>query len=343
LWVAVGGAGTIETSLDGINWTVRSNSFGVGNAVRGIAYNGQSWVAAGYTGTIETSPDGITWTARSSGFGSNNIYGVACLSGSNTGLLSTGSPYNGSGAQLFGGGTQGIGAEVTAGTYGIGLKATGGAGNTAIQAIAGTNGVALQTQGSYTNLASGLYDIGSIGSPFHKVYLANEVTCSGITPMMGPLSVNGDLSITGKLAVNGSSYVSLYSSVSSTNGTIDVVWTNVGVDILSEMDTTKTFFTAKAAGVYLVTLDLLTANQAWTLNDQVIAIISKNNQSGFGGGSTWANRVFAPAQTQLLGVCISAAVKLAAGDTIKARYYCNHTGGVALDGTNSTMTITRIQ
>jgi hypothetical protein len=203
LIVAVGENGKIETSPDGINWTARTTGF-VGNAVFGIAYNGQNWIAVASNGLIETSPDGITWTARSSGFGSNNIDGIACLNGSNTGLLSTGSPYNGSGAQLYGGGSSGIGAEVTAGTYGIGLKATGGINNAAIQAIAGTGGVALQTAGNHQNLASGQYDIGSIAQPFHKMYLANEVTCSGITPMMGPLSVNGNLSVTGTLAVSTS-------------------------------------------------------------------------------------------------------------------------------------------
>ena len=117
------------------------------------------------------------------------IKSATSIGSSNTGLLSTGSPYNGSGAQLYGGGTQGIGAEVTAGTYGVGLKVTGGIGNTAIQAIAGTSGSALQTMGSYQNLASGLYDIGSISNPFHKAYLANEVTCSGIIGIAGGVPI----------------------------------------------------------------------------------------------------------------------------------------------------------
>ncbi|CAB4123473.1 hypothetical protein UFOVP46_4 [uncultured Caudovirales phage] len=82
LYVAVGAAGTLTTSPDGITWTSRTSGFGA-NAISAVAfgYSNQITESSGYTnhsaqplfvavgaaGTITTSPDGITWTARTSG------------------------------------------------------------------------------------------------------------------------------------------------------------------------------------------------------------------------------------------------------------------------------------
>ena len=66
LWVSVGRGATIQTSLDGSNWTARTNAFTNGYA---IAYSAQQnlWVALGNGGgAIQTSTDGINWTVRTS-------------------------------------------------------------------------------------------------------------------------------------------------------------------------------------------------------------------------------------------------------------------------------------
>jgi photosystem II stability/assembly factor-like uncharacterized protein len=68
LLAAVGQAGEIATSPDGINWTARSFSPADGNS----QFNSICWasqpslfvaVGAGGTTRFVTSPDGITWTA----------------------------------------------------------------------------------------------------------------------------------------------------------------------------------------------------------------------------------------------------------------------------------------
>jgi len=65
LYVAVGDAGKLATSPDGITWTQRTSTFGT-NTIRGVVYGGGYWVAVGGTSTpvMATSTDGITWTAN---------------------------------------------------------------------------------------------------------------------------------------------------------------------------------------------------------------------------------------------------------------------------------------
>src|SRR5690606_25500006 len=65
MYVVVGNNGTILTSPDGVNWTVRSS--GVSQTLNGVAHSGDLWVAVGSSGTVLTSPDGINWTSRNSG------------------------------------------------------------------------------------------------------------------------------------------------------------------------------------------------------------------------------------------------------------------------------------
>lgn len=61
LFVAVGDAGEVQTSSDGITWEQQTAAFG-GN---GVGHDGCGlWVAVGSTFTFETSPDGINWTTR---------------------------------------------------------------------------------------------------------------------------------------------------------------------------------------------------------------------------------------------------------------------------------------
>jgi len=75
LYVAVGDAGKLATSPDGITWTQRTSSFGTTN-IRGISWSGAYWVACGESGKIATSTDGVTWTQRTSGT-TNTLNGSA--------------------------------------------------------------------------------------------------------------------------------------------------------------------------------------------------------------------------------------------------------------------------
>lgn len=68
LFVAMGAAGTLVTSSDGLTWTLRAPiSPGTINAV---AFGGQ-FVAVGNAGSIFTSLDGLTWTPQASGTTNN--------------------------------------------------------------------------------------------------------------------------------------------------------------------------------------------------------------------------------------------------------------------------------
>jgi hypothetical protein len=58
-FVAVGNAGTILTSPDGVTWTQRDS--GVAQNLNGVAYGNGLFVAVGET--ILISPDSVTWTA----------------------------------------------------------------------------------------------------------------------------------------------------------------------------------------------------------------------------------------------------------------------------------------
>lgn len=76
-FVAVGAAGKVETSPDGVTWTARTSGFGA-DIVLGVAYSDtlDLWVIVGTNGELATSPDGATWTMRTSGFGSATIADV---------------------------------------------------------------------------------------------------------------------------------------------------------------------------------------------------------------------------------------------------------------------------
>lgn len=66
IWIAVGDNGTIKTSSDYLNWTIRTT--GTNNSLKGITYNSQdnTFTAVGDNNTIITSDDnGVTWTSVS--------------------------------------------------------------------------------------------------------------------------------------------------------------------------------------------------------------------------------------------------------------------------------------
>ena len=64
-YVAVGKAGTVLHSTDGLAWTVLAPVVG-GNDLSAVIYGGQ-FMAVGSAGSIYTSPDGLAWTPRPSG------------------------------------------------------------------------------------------------------------------------------------------------------------------------------------------------------------------------------------------------------------------------------------
>jgi hypothetical protein len=75
LYVAVGSDGKLETSPDGITWSVRTSSFG-SDAIVSVAFGGGVFVAVGLGGKVASSPDGINWTQRTSTFSGNDARGV---------------------------------------------------------------------------------------------------------------------------------------------------------------------------------------------------------------------------------------------------------------------------
>jgi len=94
MWVAVGDAGKLATSPDGITWTQRTSSFGTTNILC-IAYGNGIWVAGGTSsgGTPKfataTDPTG-TWTQRTSGFASGDIDTITFGNGLWAAISSTG-------------------------------------------------------------------------------------------------------------------------------------------------------------------------------------------------------------------------------------------------------------
>ena len=73
-FVAVGRFGTILTSADGVSWKMRTS--GTGEFLLGLTWNGSQFIAVGTSGTILTSPDGVSWEQGNSGT-ENFLLGVA--------------------------------------------------------------------------------------------------------------------------------------------------------------------------------------------------------------------------------------------------------------------------
>jgi len=85
--VAVGAAGYIATSPDGITWTTRTS--GTANALYSVDYQNGKYIAGGANGTIVTSADGINWSVQSSGV-ADAIEGVVYDDGLYKAFCSTG-------------------------------------------------------------------------------------------------------------------------------------------------------------------------------------------------------------------------------------------------------------
>lgn len=67
LYVAVGDAGKLATSPDGITWTQRTSSFGAGDSIKEVAFGNGYWVAVGDNAKVAYSTDGTTWTQKTTG------------------------------------------------------------------------------------------------------------------------------------------------------------------------------------------------------------------------------------------------------------------------------------
>jgi len=92
LFVAVGSAGWVMTSSDGIQWTAQSS--GTSNSLYTLAFGDGRFVAAGNRGTIIVSEDGVNWTGIDSGtqnplFGSTYGDGYHVVAGGSNVVVSS--------------------------------------------------------------------------------------------------------------------------------------------------------------------------------------------------------------------------------------------------------------
>jgi hypothetical protein len=82
-FIAVGEAGTIVYSADGVTWTastINSTASLNGTNLSGMALSGSTLMAVGQGGTVLTSGDGITWTAQATNI-THNLNAVAISAG----------------------------------------------------------------------------------------------------------------------------------------------------------------------------------------------------------------------------------------------------------------------
>jgi hypothetical protein len=121
-FVAVGPAGRILTSSDGVTWVLRRNT--TNEYLNAITYGAGTFVAVGSYGAVLTSRDAVSWTARISGT-KEALYGVTygngtfVAVGSNGTILRSGTVISLSGQNRFGEG----GFELTvAGETGRGYR-----------------------------------------------------------------------------------------------------------------------------------------------------------------------------------------------------------------------------
>ncbi|MFM7001477.1 MAG: WD40/YVTN/BNR-like repeat-containing protein, partial [Limnohabitans sp.] len=87
-FIAVGEAGTIVYSADGVTWTASTinstNSLSNTN-LTAMAFSGSTLMAVGQGGTVLTSGDGLTWTAQTTNI-TQNLNAVAISPGTTTTL-----------------------------------------------------------------------------------------------------------------------------------------------------------------------------------------------------------------------------------------------------------------
>lgn len=125
LFVAVGAAGTVISSPDGITWTARTP--GTANALNAVTWNGTKFVAVGAAGTIISSTDGIAWTVETSGV-ALALNGVGFGGGLFVAVGATGTILTSPTGVTWTPQTSGTTAILYAVTYGAGMYVTVGAG-----------------------------------------------------------------------------------------------------------------------------------------------------------------------------------------------------------------------
>jgi hypothetical protein len=100
-FIAVGRAGSIVRSANGVSWETQNAS--TTNQLNGIARCGSLFLATGNSGTLLTSPDGISWSSQTSGttrslvstaFGNDLFIAVGQGSGNPGTLLTSSDAFN---------------------------------------------------------------------------------------------------------------------------------------------------------------------------------------------------------------------------------------------------------
>lgn len=144
LFVAVGDAGVLATSPDGVTWTSRTSGFGASN-IQHVAYDAVlGFVAVGAGGKISTSTNGTSWTAQTSGvatylWGASFFAGLLLVCGDTDTLL-----------------TSPTGVTWTARTSGLGGNLTTVIGGDARAIVGGANGFSMTENGTTWTVATSL-------------------------------------------------------------------------------------------------------------------------------------------------------------------------------------------
>jgi len=86
--VAVGNAGVVLTSSDGISWTSRAS--GTDAQLFAVGFGGSRFVAVGSLGWVVTSSDGVTWEKQTTGLESTDLRSVGFGTVSGNGLFVVG-------------------------------------------------------------------------------------------------------------------------------------------------------------------------------------------------------------------------------------------------------------
>lgn len=146
-FVAVGNAGSLYSSADGVTWTAPASGVPVATALNAATATGTTYVVAGAGGVILTSTDAKTWTQQASGT-VNDLYSIA---------------------------SNGAGGYVAVGASGTIITSSGNSGTAWTTATSGT------TNHLYgVGYANGLYV--AVGQAGTLLKSADGTTWSAITP-----------------------------------------------------------------------------------------------------------------------------------------------------------------
>ena len=153
-FIAIGDAGTVLTSSNGVSWTQRKSI--TPNPIRAIAYGNGTFVAVGGEHTfmreyciIQTSIDGTSWTERSSGL-SIPLYGVTYANGIFFGVGEGGALVTSPDGKTWSQRATGVSAGLTSVAFGDGTFVAVGEGGTVLSS---TEGVTWTQQKSHTSVS----------------------------------------------------------------------------------------------------------------------------------------------------------------------------------------------